>query len=153
MPKKLVRGSPMYLPYRIEVGSVPGITGSNDSRVPSWMTAKMVARLETATTSGRPVLLRVDFDEGHGLGSSRPQTRAPDARHLELCSVAIGRSRISACFNDDALTGSQAGLFSTDAIGKQRWRLQLQQYGDLNNADPMLGPVQNNGGGAQCTNF
>ena len=37
------------------------------------MIAKMIARLQTATTSGRPVLLRVDFDEGHGLGSSRPQ--------------------------------------------------------------------------------
>ncbi len=53
--------------------AVLGITGTNDPRVPSWMIAKMIARLQTATTSGRPVLLRVDFDEGHGLGSSRPQ--------------------------------------------------------------------------------
>ena len=53
--------------------AVLGITGANDPRVPSWIVAKMVARLQSASTSGRPVLLRVDFDEGHGLGSSRPQ--------------------------------------------------------------------------------
>ena len=53
--------------------AVLGITGTNDPRVPSWMVGKMIARLQNATSSGRPVLLRVDFDEGHGLGSSRPQ--------------------------------------------------------------------------------
>ena len=53
--------------------AVLGITGANDPRVPSWMIAKMIARLQAATDGGRPVLLRVDFDEGHGLGSSRPQ--------------------------------------------------------------------------------
>jgi prolyl oligopeptidase len=52
--------------------AVLGITGANDPRVPSWMVAKMIARLQAASTSGRPILLRVDFDEGHGLGSSRP---------------------------------------------------------------------------------
>jgi prolyl oligopeptidase len=53
--------------------AVLGITGANDPRVPSWIVAKMVARLQAASSSGRPILLRVDFDEGHGLGSSRPQ--------------------------------------------------------------------------------
>jgi len=53
--------------------AVMGITGANDPRVPSWMIAKMIARLQAASTSGKPILLRVDFDEGHGLGSSRPQ--------------------------------------------------------------------------------
>jgi prolyl oligopeptidase len=53
--------------------AVLAITGANDPRVPSWVVAKMAARLQAASTSGRPILLRVDFDEGHGLGSSRPQ--------------------------------------------------------------------------------
>jgi prolyl oligopeptidase len=53
--------------------AVLGITGANDPRVPSWIVAEMIARLQAASTSGRPILLRVDFDEGHGLGSSRPQ--------------------------------------------------------------------------------
>ncbi len=53
--------------------AVLGITGTNDPRVPSWIVAKMIARLQAATASNRPILFRVDFDEGHGLGSSRPQ--------------------------------------------------------------------------------
>jgi prolyl oligopeptidase len=53
--------------------AVMGVTGINDPRVPSWIIAEMVARLQTATASDKPVLLRVDFDAGHGLGSSRVQ--------------------------------------------------------------------------------
>jgi prolyl oligopeptidase len=48
-------------------------TGVNDPRVPDWMPAKMAARLQAATASGKPVLLRVDFDAGHGNGSTRTQ--------------------------------------------------------------------------------
>lgn len=51
------------------------ITGYNDPRVSSWELAKFAARLETATTSGRPILLRVDYDAGHGfLAASRAQS-------------------------------------------------------------------------------
>lgn len=50
------------------------ITGYNDPRVSSWELAKFTARLQKATTSGRPILLRVDYDAGHGfLGASRQQ--------------------------------------------------------------------------------
>jgi prolyl oligopeptidase len=48
-------------------------TGINDPRVEPWMSAKMAARLQAATTSGKPVLLRVDYDAGHGMGSTRQQ--------------------------------------------------------------------------------
>ena len=48
-------------------------TGLNDPRVAPWQPAKMAARLQAATTSGRPVLLRVDTHAGHGLGSTREQ--------------------------------------------------------------------------------
>jgi len=53
--------------------AVMGITGVHDPRVPSWMVAKFIAALQADSSSGRPVLLRVDFDAGHGLGSSRTQ--------------------------------------------------------------------------------
>jgi prolyl oligopeptidase len=33
----------------------------------------MTARLQAASTSRRPILLRVDFDAGHGIGSTRAQ--------------------------------------------------------------------------------
>ncbi len=53
---------------------VPGVrypavllsTGANDPRQPAWSPAKMAAALQASTASGRPVLLRVDFDGGHG---------------------------------------------------------------------------------------
>ena len=41
-------------------------TGINDPRVDPWQSAKMTARLQAATTSGKPVLLRVDYSGGHG---------------------------------------------------------------------------------------
>lgn len=41
-------------------------TGVNDPRQPAWSPAKMAAALQASTASGRPVLLRVDFDGGHG---------------------------------------------------------------------------------------
>jgi prolyl oligopeptidase len=48
-------------------------TGANDPRVTSWMLTKMTARLQAANTSNNPILLRVDFDAGHGIGSGRIQ--------------------------------------------------------------------------------
>lgn len=51
------------------------ITGYNDPRVASWQLAKFTARLQKATTSGRPILLRVDYDAGHGfMAASRKQS-------------------------------------------------------------------------------
>jgi prolyl oligopeptidase len=49
-------------------------TGANDPRVSSWHMLKMAARVSAATSSGRPVLLRIDFDAGHGFGSGLSQT-------------------------------------------------------------------------------
>lgn len=48
-------------------------TGMNDARVDPWQSAKMAARLQAATASGKPVLLRVDWQAGHGRGATRSQ--------------------------------------------------------------------------------
>jgi len=48
-------------------------TGVTDPRVAPFHVAKMAARLQAASSSGKPVLLRVDFDAGHGIGSTRSQ--------------------------------------------------------------------------------
>jgi prolyl oligopeptidase len=47
--------------------------GFNDPRVEPWQSGKMAARLQAATGSDNPVLLRVDFQAGHGIGSTRDQ--------------------------------------------------------------------------------
>jgi len=44
------------------------MTGANDPRVPPWQPAKFAARLQTATSGGKPVLLRVDEFAGHNSG-------------------------------------------------------------------------------------
>jgi prolyl oligopeptidase len=54
-------------------------TGLSDPRVAPFHVAKMAARLQAATTSGKPVLMRVDFDAGHGIGSTRAQADAEAA--------------------------------------------------------------------------
>jgi prolyl oligopeptidase len=46
--------------------------GENDPRVDSWHAKKMAARLQEATASGRPVVLRLS-GWGHGMGSSRDE--------------------------------------------------------------------------------
>jgi len=48
-------------------------TGVTDPRVAPFHVAKMTARLQAASTSGKPILLRVDYDAGHGIGSTRAQ--------------------------------------------------------------------------------
>lgn len=48
-------------------------TGVTDPRVAPFHVGKMAARLQAASGSGKPVLLRVDFDAGHGMGSTRGQ--------------------------------------------------------------------------------
>ena len=55
--------------------------GYTDGRVPYWQPAKMAVRLRAASNSGKPVLLRVEYDGGHGLGSTKEQ------RDTELADV------------------------------------------------------------------
>jgi prolyl oligopeptidase len=50
--------------------------GFNDPRVNPWMSGKMAARLQAVAKNNSPALLRVDFDAGHGIGSTREQVLA-----------------------------------------------------------------------------
>ena len=47
--------------------------GVNDPRVEVWNSTKTAARLMAASSSGKPVLLRLDYDSGHGIGSTKSQ--------------------------------------------------------------------------------
>ena len=44
-------------------------SGENDGRVDPYNSRKMAARLQAASSSGRPVLLRISMDTGHGMGT------------------------------------------------------------------------------------
>jgi prolyl oligopeptidase len=54
-------------------------TGINDPRVDAYQAAKMAARLQAATTSGKPVLMRIDYEAGHGFGTTKKQAYAERA--------------------------------------------------------------------------
>lgn len=63
-----------HIEYRTRYPAVLFETGMNDPRVDPWEMAKMTARLQAATSSRKPVLLRVDFAGGHGgMGGTRKQ--------------------------------------------------------------------------------
>ena len=58
--------------------AVMAVHGVNDIRVDVWQSAKFVSRL-AATASGKPVLLRLDYESGHGQGSTRAQLQERSA--------------------------------------------------------------------------
>jgi prolyl oligopeptidase len=47
--------------------------GVNDPRVDVWHSTKTAARLMAASRSGKPVLVRLDYDSGHGVGNTKRQ--------------------------------------------------------------------------------
>ena len=55
------------------------IHGMNDPRVDVWHSGKAAARLQAATRSDRPVLLRLDQQAGHGMGSTLGQATSKQA--------------------------------------------------------------------------
>ncbi|MBA3945563.1 MAG: S9 family peptidase [Herpetosiphonaceae bacterium] len=55
------------------------VAGENDGRVNPANSRRMTARLQAATTSGRPVLLRTSASAGHGMGTALNERIAEDA--------------------------------------------------------------------------
>lgn len=67
--KPLYDMSPYY--HVVDGARYPAVllTGAaHDARVPVWQPAKMAARLQAATASGKPILLRLESGAGHGYG-------------------------------------------------------------------------------------
>jgi prolyl oligopeptidase len=56
--------------------------GMNDHRVAPWITFKTFARMSEATGSGKPVLLRVESEGGHGVNTTAQQRNAELADRL-----------------------------------------------------------------------
>jgi prolyl oligopeptidase len=73
--EKQFRAMLAYSPYQhvkdgVKYPAVLFLTGANDPRVDPMQSRKMTARLQAATASGRPVLLRTSASSGHGLDTS-----------------------------------------------------------------------------------
>jgi prolyl oligopeptidase len=63
-------------------------TGLNDPRVSPWEPAKLAAALQASGTV-RPVLLRVDAEAGHGIGSTKSQD---DALYADMWAFVFWRA-------------------------------------------------------------
>lgn len=55
------------------------VHGVNDTRVDVWQSAKFASRLAAAQSEGKPVLMRLDYELGHGGGGTRTQQQAQTA--------------------------------------------------------------------------
>lgn len=64
--------------------------GINDPRVEPWMSGKMCARLQAATSSKAPIIFRVDYQAGHGIGSTRTQYQEQYADFLAFLFHTMG---------------------------------------------------------------
>ena len=73
-----------YSPYHhvkdgTDYPAVLFMTGDNDGRVDPMNSRKMTARLQAATRSARPILLRTSSGSGHGFGTALDERVAQDA--------------------------------------------------------------------------
>jgi prolyl oligopeptidase len=64
--------------------------GVNDMRVAVWHSSKMTAALQAARLDAKPVLLDLDFNAGHGRGSSREQQLSSFANVLSFFLWQMG---------------------------------------------------------------
>jgi prolyl oligopeptidase len=49
----------------VKYPALMGVGGWNDPRVAAWEPGKFVAAVQNASTSGRPVLMKINYDDGH----------------------------------------------------------------------------------------
>ncbi|MHA6723691.1 prolyl oligopeptidase family serine peptidase [Sphingomonas sp. RS2018] len=78
-----VKDGAAYPPYLIT-------TGLNDPRVDSWQPGKLAARMRAANPKN-VVLLRVDEDGGHGVGSTKAQADAMYADMVTFMNWRLGK--------------------------------------------------------------
>jgi len=84
-----------YSPYHhvrdgVNYPAVLLITGVNDPRVAPWESWKMAARLQTATSSGLPVIVVTRGQAGHGIGASFSQRLGNTAAEMVFFGGELG---------------------------------------------------------------
>ena len=66
------------------------MTSLNDTNVDPSQTAKMIARLQAATASGKPSDGRLDEEGGHGLSATKSQEQLAFADQLAFLFWQLG---------------------------------------------------------------
>lgn len=84
-----------YAPYEnVKKQDYPALlvlAGWNDTRVPYWEAAKWVARLRAAKTDTNTILLKTEFDTGHGGVQGRYSHLEEEAMEYAFILQALGR--------------------------------------------------------------
>ena len=70
------------------------VHGMNDPRVDVWESAKTTARLQAANPQGRPALLRLDAEAGHGVGSTLTQRQAQEVDIQSFLLWRMGKAAL-----------------------------------------------------------
>jgi prolyl oligopeptidase len=70
------------------------MTGEHDGRVNPLNSRKMAARLQAATSSERPILLRISYDSGHGMGTALSENIGQYADSLSFLYDQLGMKRL-----------------------------------------------------------
>jgi len=96
-------------------------TGVNDPRVAPWQAAKMTARLQASSSSGKPVLLRVDYDAGHGIGSTKSQRDAEFADEIAFLFWQLGPPEFQASAGGNWISNLYIAKSSPALLGSARF--------------------------------
>lgn len=92
-----------------------GTHGVNDPRVVVWMSTKTGARLQAASSRGKPVRLRLDWDAGHGVGNANRQRleERADIYAFLLWQMGVSglRGEAALCGHADESLRGRARLF------------------------------------------
>ena len=80
----------------VKYPALMGVAGWNDPRVAVWEPGKFVAAMQNATTSDHPVLLKVNYDNGH-FTEEKIVTFQQFASQTAFPALANRPQRISAC--------------------------------------------------------
>ena len=70
------------------------VHGMNDPRVDPWNSSKTAARFQAASSSGKPVLLRLDAQDGHGVGQTVAQEQAKTADSYSFLLWQMGKRKL-----------------------------------------------------------
>src|SRR3546814_18795175 len=70
--------------------AVMALHGVQDPRVVVWNSSKFTSRVNKASSSGLPVLLRLDYESGHGVGSTQSRRNAERAAPISSYQCHFG---------------------------------------------------------------
>jgi len=116
------RATLAYSPYHhvtdgVKYPAVLMMTGDNDGRVDPANSRKMCARLQDATSSSRPILLRTSAASGHGFGSPLDERVAEDVDVFSFLFDQLGIHYTEGNHETAARTGDRhhgAGIARSD---------------------------------------